>query len=110
RGRRVTGLRIARMTLPPGKKSQPQNFVVSKNESPVFREFDVVISAIGSKPKLPATKTKGIFYAGDMVLGASTVVESVASGKNAALETDAFIRGELKPKFKNRAKSYAILS
>ena len=47
-------------------------------------KFDLVISAIGSKPKLPVTKAKGIFYAGDMVLGASTVVESVASGKNAA--------------------------
>jgi len=109
-GKRVTGLRIARMILPAGKGSRPENFVVSKKESPVFREYDLVISAIGSKPKLPVTRTKGIFYAGDMVLGAATVVESVASGKNAALEADAFIRGERKPKFKNRAKSYAILS
>jgi NADPH-dependent glutamate synthase beta subunit-like oxidoreductase/dihydroorotate dehydrogenase/Pyruvate/2-oxoacid:ferredoxin oxidoreductase delta subunit len=93
-GKRVTGLRIARMTLPAGKESRPENFVVSKKESPVFREFDLVISAIGSKPKLPATKCKGIFYAGDMVLGAATVVESVASGKNAALEADEFIRGQ----------------
>lgn len=109
-GKRVTGLRIVRMTLPPGKESKPENFVVSKKEANIFREFDVVISAIGSKPKLPVTKAKGVFYAGDMVLGASTVVESVASGKNAALEADAFICGEAKPKFKNRAKSYAVLS
>jgi dihydroorotate dehydrogenase/thioredoxin reductase len=109
-GKRVAGLRIARMMLPAGKESRPENFVVSKKESPFFREFDFVISAIGSRPKLPVTKAKGIFYAGDMVLGAATVVESVASGKNAALEADAFIRGEVKPKFKNRAKSYAILS
>lgn len=109
-GKRVTGLRLARMTLPPGKESKPENFVVSKKEANSFREFDVVISAIGSKPKLPVTKTKGLFYAGDMVLGASTVVESVASGKNAALEADAFIHGEVKPKFRNRAKSYAVLS
>jgi dihydropyrimidine dehydrogenase (NAD+) subunit PreT len=110
RGRRVTGLRIARMVLPSGKESRPENFVVGKTESPVFREFDLIISAIGSKPKLPVTKAKGIFYAGDMVLGAGTVVESVASGKNAALQADTFIRGKPKPKFKNRAKSYAILS
>ena len=109
-GKRVTGLRIARMVLPPGKESRPENFVVNKKESPVFREFDLVISAIGSKPKLPVTKARGIFYAGDMVLSAATVVESVASGKNAAAEADAFIRGEARPKSKNRAKSRVILA
>jgi len=109
-GKRVTGLRLARMMLPPGKKSRPENFVVSKKESPVFREFDLVVSAIGSRPKLPVTKARGIFHAGDMVLGAATVVESVASGKNAALEADAFIRGEAQPRFKNRAKSRVILA
>ena len=109
-GKRVIGLRIEHMILPAGKESRPENFVVSKKESPIFREFDLVISAIGSKPKLPITKAKGVFYAGDMVLGAATVVESVASGKNAALEADAFIHGEPKPRFENRAKSYAILS
>ncbi len=109
-GRRVTGLRLERMMLPAGNESRPENFVVSKKESPVFREFDLVISAIGSRPKLPVTKARGVFYAGDMVLGAATVVESVASGKNAAVEADAFIRGEARPKFKNRAKSRVILS
>jgi dihydropyrimidine dehydrogenase (NAD+) subunit PreT len=109
-GKRVTGLSLARLTLPTGKPSRPENFVVSKTESPVFREFDLVISAIGSRPKLPVTKAKGIFYAGDMVLGAGTVVESVASGKNAALEADAFIYGKARPKFKNRAKSRVILA
>ena len=109
-GKRVTGLRIARMMLPDGKESRPENFVVCKKESPVFREFDLVISAIGSRPKLSVTKAKGIFYAGDMVLGAATVVESVASGKNAAMEADAFIRGKPRPKFKNRAKSCVVLA
>ena len=93
-GRRVTGLRIARTMLPAGKEPRPENFIINKKESPVFREFDLVISAIGSRPKLPVTKARGIFYAGDMVLGTSTVVESVASGKNAATEADAFICGK----------------
>jgi dihydropyrimidine dehydrogenase (NAD+) subunit PreA len=98
------------MMLPAGRSSRPESFVVSKKESPVFREFDLVVSAIGSRPKLPVTKAKGIYYAGDMVLGAATVVESVASGKNAALEVDAFIRGEAQPRFKNRTKSRVILA
>ena len=109
-GRKVTGMRIQHMMLPKGKDPLPANFVPNPKEAPIFRQFDIVISAIGSKPKLPVTKTKGVFYAGDIVLGSSTVVESVASGKNAALEADAFIRGEAKPRIKNRAKSYAILA
>jgi len=44
-----------------------------------------------------------------MILGSATVVEAVASGKNAALEADAYIRGEKLPRFKDRAKSHAIL-
>ena len=109
-GKRVTGLRLARLMLPAGKPSRPENFVVSQKESPVFREFDLVVSAIGSRPKQPVTKARGIFHAGDMVLGAGTVVESVASGKNAAAEAEAFIRGKARPKFKNRAKSRVILA
>ncbi|MDR3456547.1 MAG: FAD-dependent oxidoreductase [Verrucomicrobiae bacterium] len=110
RDQRVTGLRIARMLLPAGKTARPENFEVSKQESPVFREFDVVVSAIGGRPKLPVKKARGIFYAGDMVLGASTVVESVASGKNAAAEADAYLRGAAQPRFKNRAKSRVVLA
>jgi NADPH-dependent glutamate synthase beta subunit-like oxidoreductase/dihydroorotate dehydrogenase/Pyruvate/2-oxoacid:ferredoxin oxidoreductase delta subunit len=109
-GTRITGLRLARLTLPAGKTPRPENFVVNKKESPVFREFDVVISAIGGKPKLSPAKTRGVFYAGDLVLGPATVVECVASGKNAAVEADAYLRGEARPKFKNRAKSSVLLA
>ncbi len=110
RGSRVKGIRIARTILPAGRSPRPENFVVNRNESRIFREFDVVISAIGSRPKLPLKKTRGVFYAGDLVLGSSTVVESVASGKNAALEADAFLRGEPKPRIPGRAKSRVVLA
>jgi len=109
-GKRVNGIRIVRLMLPKGKTPRPENFIVNKKESPVFREFDLVISAIGSRPKMPVTKTRGVFYAGDMVLGSSTVVESVASGKNAALEADAFIRGKGKPRIAKRAKCRTVLA
>jgi dihydropyrimidine dehydrogenase (NAD+) subunit PreT len=108
-GRKVTGLRLARMMLPKGKAPRPENFVVNRKESPVFREFDLVISAIGSRSRLPLTKRPGVFYAGDMILGSATVVEAVATGKNAALEADAFVRGQTPPRFTNRAKSRAVL-
>jgi dihydropyrimidine dehydrogenase (NAD+) subunit PreT len=110
RGKHVTGLRLARLMLPRGKPPLPANFVVNKKESPFFREFDVIISAIGNRSRMPLTRTRGVFYAGDMVLGSSTVVEAVATGKNAALEADAFIRGVKPPRFQNRAKSRAVLA
>ncbi|HKI70630.1 MAG TPA: FAD-dependent oxidoreductase, partial [Verrucomicrobiae bacterium] len=109
-GKRVKGLRIARMRLPKGKAPRPENFVVNQKESPVFREFDVVVSAIGNRSRMPVNQTKGVFYAGDMVLGSSTVVESVASGKNAALEADAVLHDREHPKFKDHAKSRAVLA
>jgi dihydropyrimidine dehydrogenase (NAD+) subunit PreT len=109
-GKQVKGIRIVRLMLPKGKAPRPENFIVNKKEAPVFREFDLVISAIGSRPKLAESKTKGVFHAGDMVLGSSTVVESVASGKNAALEADAFIRGKSKPRIAKRAKCRTVLA
>ena len=109
KGQRVTGLRIARMMLPKGKSPRPENFVVNDKESPLFRQFDLVISAIGSRSRIPVKKAKGVFYAGDMILGAATVVEAVATGKNAALEADAYLRGQTPPRIKNRAKSHAVL-
>ncbi len=110
KGKQVTGLRIARMMLPKGKSPRPENFVVNEKESPSFREFDIVVSAIGSRSKVAIKKAKGIFYAGDMILGSATVVEAVATGKNAALEADAYLRGEKLPKFKNRAKSHVVMA
>jgi dihydropyrimidine dehydrogenase (NAD+) subunit PreT len=109
-GNRVKGLRLARLMLRKGKAPRPENFVVNPKESPIFREFDVVISAIGSRSKIPIKKAKGIFHAGDMVLGLATVVEAVASGKNAAAEVDAFIQGTKKLRVRNRAKSRVILA
>ncbi len=110
RGSRVTGLRLARQTLPPGRAPRPANFVASAKEPPVFREFDMVVSAIGNRAALPTGPARGIFYAGDLVLGSSTVVESVASGKNAARQADAFLRGAPVPKIANRAKSRVQLT
>jgi dihydropyrimidine dehydrogenase (NAD+) subunit PreT len=109
KGKRVTGLRILRMMLPKGKSPRPENFLVNRKESPVFRQFDLVISAIGSRSRMPVKKTEGIFYAGDMILGSATVVEAVATGKNAALEADAYLHGRKRPRIKNRAKSHAVL-
>jgi dihydroorotate dehydrogenase/thioredoxin reductase/Pyruvate/2-oxoacid:ferredoxin oxidoreductase delta subunit len=109
-GKRVQGLRLARLMLGKGKAPRPENFIVNTNESPFFREFDVIVSAIGGLSKFPVKKAKGIFYAGDMVLGSSTVVEAVAGGKNAAAEADAFLQGGKTIRIHDRAKSRMIFA
>ena len=53
--------------------------------------YDYVVWAIGSRANMSKDEAKGLFYAGDLLNGASTVVEAVASGKNAAMRADAFI-------------------
>jgi NADPH-dependent glutamate synthase beta subunit-like oxidoreductase/dihydroorotate dehydrogenase/Pyruvate/2-oxoacid:ferredoxin oxidoreductase delta subunit len=102
RAGKVRGLRLARMQLPKGKPPWRENFVESGEEGPVFRRFDIVISAIGGRSSLEAEEGRpGVFYAGDMVpetgprtdlgLSKGTVVGAVASGKNAALEADRYL-------------------
>ncbi len=109
-GRRVTGLRVERVTLPAGKAPLPANFVTAKGAAPVIHGVDVVVSAVGSRPSGPLPKAPGLFHAGDLVLGSSTVVEAVASGKNAASEVDAYLRGAPHPRISNRAKSHVVLA
>jgi NADPH-dependent glutamate synthase beta subunit-like oxidoreductase/dihydroorotate dehydrogenase/Pyruvate/2-oxoacid:ferredoxin oxidoreductase delta subunit len=110
KGGRVGGLRLQRQALPMGLEPRPENFVALAGERPVLREFDVVVSAVGNRASLGPEKRRGIFQAGDLVLGSSTVVESVASGKNAALEADAFLQGRARPRIASRAKSHAVLA
>lgn len=110
RNKKVRGLIIEKLTLPPGKKPEPKNYIPDPNELPQLRPFDLVISAIGSSSMFPVKKAQGLFYAGDLVLGSSTVVESVASGKNAALAADAFLFRKKSPAIRNHAKGCAILT
>ena len=104
RGAKVRGLRLARMQLPKGQPPRRENFRESAEEGPVFRRFDLVISAIGGRSSLPeAESQRGVFFAGDMApeegscpeigLSKGTVVGAAASGKNAALEADRYLTG-----------------
>lgn len=59
--------------------------------------FDCVIMAIGTRWKGARNRSNKLYYAGDCVLGSGTVVEAVASGKNAALEIDLALNGKSVP-------------
>jgi NADPH-dependent glutamate synthase beta subunit-like oxidoreductase/dihydroorotate dehydrogenase len=110
RAGQVAGLRIEKLLLPPGAEPLPKNFLPDPAEQPHFRRFDLVIAAIGSAAAAPEQNAAGVFYAGDRILGSSTVVESVASGKNAAIEADAWCRRAKAPVIRERAKGYALLA
>ena len=56
--------------------------------------FAHVIMAVGSIAD-PKTEAEKVLYAGDCSHGGSTIVEAVASGKNAANELHAAITGEI---------------
>jgi len=73
---------------------------------------DTVVSAIGQVPGLPAgfgldvagelvkvddtlaTARKGVFAGGDAVLGAATVIEAIAAGRQAAVSIDRYLGGK----------------
>lgn len=57
-------------------------------------DFALVIMAVGSKAD-PKKEAERVIYAGDCNHGGSTIVEAVASGKNAANELHAALTGEL---------------
>lgn len=91
RGKRITGLKTVRVRLPQGRRFHPsavEDIKGTKEERP---GFDMVIVAIGNRPEIPQIDKPGIFYAGDMVNGPTTVVEAAASGKNIALMADAWL-------------------
>ncbi|OGS07656.1 MAG: dihydropyrimidine dehydrogenase [Elusimicrobia bacterium RIFOXYA12_FULL_51_18] len=72
-------------------------------------DIDLVVLAIKNLPVFDEKSAAGLFCAGDAKNGPSTVVESVASGKNAAMEADAFIRGKQAPAVRDNKKSAVIL-
>jgi len=72
-------------------------------------DIDLVILAIKNIPVFDDQKQKGVFLAGDCRNGAATVVEGVASGKNAAMEAHAFMQDKTPPAIPNNIKSFTVL-
>jgi dihydropyrimidine dehydrogenase (NAD+) subunit PreT len=102
----ITGIETKKVQLPEGQPFKPANIRdVDKTEG-IRKDFNAVVMAIGMRPTFAREQVKGLFYAGDTTNGPTTVVEAVASGKNTALEIDAYIKGQEKPEIKKATKSY----
>ncbi|MCD6579776.1 FAD-dependent oxidoreductase [bacterium] len=108
----VKGLKLINMKL--GEPDQSgRRRPIAMPETEHFIEFDTVITAIGQKIDISvldkmglkynkrgrvevkenvfSTNIPGVFSGGDCVLGPSTVVESVAQGREAAITIDSYL-------------------
>ncbi|HTY08602.1 MAG TPA: FAD-dependent oxidoreductase [Candidatus Edwardsbacteria bacterium] len=102
---KVNGLRTGKVSLPRGKTFHPREIIDVKGTKQFREDIDFVITAIGARPGIPVTAGDGVFFAGDIANGPTTVVEAVAAGKNAACQADAFIKGKDKPVIEKAVKS-----
>ncbi|MGD8758768.1 MAG: FAD-dependent oxidoreductase [Anaerolineales bacterium] len=105
----LAGLETVKVRLPEGQVFDPAKVEDVSGTEGLRTDIEAVVVAIGMRPTLKKQKAKGLFYAGDMVTRPATVVEATASGKNAALQIDAFLQGKKQPKIAEAVKSaYAL--
>ncbi len=108
-GKKASGLETIKVELLEGKSFSPANVRDIPASEAIRTGFTAVVIAIGMRAALPHQPAEGLFYAGDMLTGPKTVVQGVASGKNAALEIDAYLKSEQKPVIEKPIKSYYAL-
>jgi glutamate synthase (NADPH/NADH) small chain len=109
-GGKISGLETIKLELPDGKRFSPANVRDIAGTNGKRTGFSAVVIAIGMRPILPRDEQiVGMFYAGDFLTGPKTVVEATASGKNTALEIDAWVQKKDKPEIKKPNKSYYAL-
>ncbi len=108
-GKKASGLETIKVELPEGMTFSPANVRDVAGSEAIRSSFTAVVVAIGMRGTLPRQQADGLFYAGDMLTGPKTVVQGIASGKNAALEIDACLMGKQKPEIEKPVKSYFAL-
>jgi dihydropyrimidine dehydrogenase (NAD+) subunit PreT len=92
------GIKTLKVELPEGLQFSPANVRDVDGTDCLCADINAVIVSIGMRSSLPCEQADGVFYAGDMLTGPKTVVQAVASGKNAALEIDAYLNSQPKPR------------
>ena len=109
KGKKVSGLETIKVELPAGQPFSPANMRDVPGTESTRGDIAALVMAIGMRSTLPREQSAGIFYAGDMLTGPKTVVQATASGKNAALQIDAYLKKEKAPVFDKPTKStYAL--
>jgi dihydropyrimidine dehydrogenase (NAD+) subunit PreA len=106
-GSAIAGLRTSAVWLPRGVLFHPRSVQALAGSEQTRADIDAVIVAIGAAPGIEPSEAPGIFPAGDVQHGPTTVVEAVAAGKNAALQVLAFFGRAGSPSPEPRAPSPA---
>jgi dihydropyrimidine dehydrogenase (NAD+) subunit PreA len=88
---KIAGLVSRKVSLPAGETFHPSRVRDVEGSEQRRLSFDAVVVAIGARAAQRPAAGPGVFPAGDLVHGPTTVVEAVAAGKNAALEVLAFL-------------------
>jgi dihydropyrimidine dehydrogenase (NAD+) subunit PreT len=107
--RGITGLETIKVQLLEGNPFSPANVRDVRGTEGERTGFNEVVIAIGMRSTLQREQAEDLFYAGDMLTGPRTVVQATASGKNSALEIDAYLKREPKPVIELATKSYYAL-
>lgn len=99
KNKHIIGVKTVKVVLPDGKKFHPRNVKDLKESEQIQSNIDFVIIAAGAISSIKKDNLKGVFYAGDLIQGPTTVVEAVAMGKNVAREIDAYVfkKSKVKP-------------
>ena len=105
-GKKLTGIETKKVQLPEGQTFKPANIRDIDGTESLRTDFNTVVMAIGMRSTIAREQVDGLFYAGDVSNGPTTVVEAVASGKNTALDIDAYLKKLEKPEIKKATKSY----
>src|SRR5512142_2266513 len=108
-GKGVIGIETKKVQLPEGQPFKPANVRDVQGTEGIRTDFSNVVMAIGMRSYIAREQVDGLFYAGDISNGPSTVVEAVASGKNTALEIHAYLKKHEKPEIRKATKSYYAL-
>ncbi len=108
-GQGISGIETIKVQLPEGQPFSPRNVRDISGTEGLRTGFNAVVIAIGMRSTLPREQVEGIFYAGDMLTGPTTVVEAAAAGKNSAIEIDAYLQRQKKPVIEKTTKSYYAL-
>lgn len=101
----LAGFETLKVTLPDEVPFKPANVRDMPGTEGKRTDFSAIVMAIGMRGSVSPVERPGLFYAGDLPNGPTTVVEAVAAGKNAALEIDAYLRQAAPPEISKRTKS-----
>jgi dihydropyrimidine dehydrogenase (NAD+) subunit PreT len=105
-GKGIRGIETKKVELPEGLPFKPAKVRDMEGTEGIRTDLSAVVMAIGMRSYVAREQVEGLFYAGDISNGPTTVVEAVASGKNIATEIDAYLQKQEKPEFKKPTKSY----